>query len=445
MAPFRRPRVLISNDDGVTAPGLVSLASGLHAADFCDFWVCGPSGERSAQSHSISLRKEMHAFPISVEGAVEAYAVDGTPADSVMLAIHSSLLQCREWDLVVSGINRGDNCGLHVIYSGTVGAAREAACKGLPAVALSLDAFQARSPEQYSEATRFSVALIRALLQPAACGAKGAASANGGGTAKPAYPALVHFSGALLNVNIPWPRDGPVRGYRLAPQGMHCHLPCFDEIPAPPGAAESYVHMGDITLRTFKNRIKSQQTYGGRGERRGGARAGRALGATGGKEGMAMRRWWGCQGKGVAVHAHPTERTVVIDRPTASSPPVQGQLGGYGRVGCEAGLGRGDADLAPLRHPSHARGRRGAHRGGPHPQSDLPPPRRRRRSRRRQHRPGRRRRRAARRRTRPTLAMAVRRWASRGDSPCGGSRQAIQTVADTGRGPRRNPPPPASV
>lgn len=66
----------------------------------------------------------MHAFNISVEGATEAFAVDGTPADSVMLALNGPLLKNPSFDLVVSGINRGDNAGLHVIYSGTVGAAR---------------------------------------------------------------------------------------------------------------------------------------------------------------------------------------------------------------------------------------------------------------------------------------------------------------------------------
>lgn len=88
-----RPHVLISNDDGVNAPGLVALAARLREEDFCDFTVCGPSGERSAQSHSINIHKPLHAFPIPVRGAREAWAVDGTPADSVMLALYGSLLQ----------------------------------------------------------------------------------------------------------------------------------------------------------------------------------------------------------------------------------------------------------------------------------------------------------------------------------------------------------------
>lgn len=88
-----RPRILISNDDGINAPGLRALVAALHAGDFCDIAVCGPAGERSAQSHAITLRSPMLTFPIEVEGTDEAYAVEGTPADSVMLALHGPVLK----------------------------------------------------------------------------------------------------------------------------------------------------------------------------------------------------------------------------------------------------------------------------------------------------------------------------------------------------------------
>lgn len=100
--PSHRPLILISNDDGVAAPGLLALVAVLLQEDICDFSVCGPSGERSAQSHSINIHKPLHAFPINIPGAKEAWAVDGTPADSVMLALYGSLLKvggggvCRE-------------------------------------------------------------------------------------------------------------------------------------------------------------------------------------------------------------------------------------------------------------------------------------------------------------------------------------------------------------
>lgn len=108
-----------------------------------------------------AVGKNLHAFSIDVPGSVEAYAVDGSPADSVLVAVRSNLLSTRDFALIVSGINRGDNAGLHVIYSGTVGAAREGACSNYPALALSLDSHSARSKEQYEQAAQCSVALIK--------------------------------------------------------------------------------------------------------------------------------------------------------------------------------------------------------------------------------------------------------------------------------------------
>lgn len=104
-----RPRILISNDDGITAPGLVALAEALRLDGFAAFSVSAPSGERSAQSHCISIGKHLHAWELPVAGADEAFAVDGTPADSVMLATQGPLLRDPRFNLVVSGINRGDN------------------------------------------------------------------------------------------------------------------------------------------------------------------------------------------------------------------------------------------------------------------------------------------------------------------------------------------------
>ena len=125
-------------------------------------------GERSALSHAITLRKHFAATPVAVPGATAAWAVDGTPADTVMLALHAPLDAgaplAATVALVVSGINRGDNCGLHVPYSGTLGAAREAAVAGLPALALSLDDHGAREDAAYAHCLPACVALVRAAL-----------------------------------------------------------------------------------------------------------------------------------------------------------------------------------------------------------------------------------------------------------------------------------------
>lgn len=242
------PRILISNDDGVAAPGLLALVDELRNFR-CEFSVCGPSGERSAQSHSITVGKHLHAFNIPVQGADEAYAVDGSPADSVMLALHSPLLRNPNFDLVVSGINRGDNCGLHVIYSGTVGAAREAACKDIPSLAFSLDNHQARAQEQYQIAARYAVAVIKATLGyfPEPIG----------------RPIREDLKGAVLNVNIPGFMDASsILGFQLCSQGFHCSLPEFREVEADPHFGQSkddrnsHAHkliMGEVNLRAFRN------------------------------------------------------------------------------------------------------------------------------------------------------------------------------------------------
>jgi 5'-nucleotidase len=122
--------LLLSNDDGIDAPGLAALA--VAAADFGEPWVCAPTTEQSAKSHSFTMHD-----PLRVRRLGERrFAVTGTPADAVYLAMHG-LLPDRP-ALVLSGINRGSNLGTDIHYSGTVAAAREAASHDLPAVAFSL-------------------------------------------------------------------------------------------------------------------------------------------------------------------------------------------------------------------------------------------------------------------------------------------------------------------
>ena len=124
------PNILVTNDDGIFAPGLRALALGL--ANIGMVSVVAPASERSAAAQSLTLRK-----PIFCEQIAEReWAVDGTPADAMILAFHS-LLPERP-DLVVSGINPGGNLGENVYYSGTVGAAMEAAINHVPAIAVSI-------------------------------------------------------------------------------------------------------------------------------------------------------------------------------------------------------------------------------------------------------------------------------------------------------------------
>lgn len=127
-------RLLLVNDDGVHAEGIYKLAKELEKEH--DVLVVAPSDERSAQSHALTLRKPLVVKEVELEGLKsKAYSVSGTPADCVRIAI--SKLVKQPVDMVVSGINRGLNVGMDVLYSGTVSAAIEANIYDIPSIALS--------------------------------------------------------------------------------------------------------------------------------------------------------------------------------------------------------------------------------------------------------------------------------------------------------------------
>jgi len=142
-------KILITNDDGIHAPGINALAAALAAIG--EVTVVAPDRERSASAHALTLHHPLRAELI----APGRYAVDGTPTDCVNLGIHS-LIDFHP-DLVVSGINRGANLGDDVTYSGTVAAALEATLMGIPAFAISLACVQYGA--DYGAAAAFAVRL----------------------------------------------------------------------------------------------------------------------------------------------------------------------------------------------------------------------------------------------------------------------------------------------
>jgi 5'-nucleotidase len=124
------PHIVITNDDGIFAPGLRALVKGLEGLGTIS--VVAPSRERSAAAQSLTLRQPIYCDQV----AEREWAVEGTPADAMIIALHT--LFPEKPDLVISGINRGGNLGENVYYSGTVGAAMEAAINHVPAIAISL-------------------------------------------------------------------------------------------------------------------------------------------------------------------------------------------------------------------------------------------------------------------------------------------------------------------
>lgn len=171
------PNILITNDDGIHAPGLRALVEALR--DLGTITVVAPSGERSAAAQSLTLRSPIYCDQI----AEREYAVEGTPADAMILALHKLLPE--KPDLVVSGINRGGNVGENVYYSGTVGAAMEAAINRVPAVAVSV-AYR-RKEFDFVAAAQFMRGLVPLILREG-------------------LP-----PGVLLNVNVPQDWAGEVR------------------------------------------------------------------------------------------------------------------------------------------------------------------------------------------------------------------------------------------
>jgi len=123
-------RILVSNDDGVFSPGVRALAN--VAQDFGKVRVVAPDVEQSAMSHAITVRTPLHYQRAAIDG-LEAYRVDGTPADCVALGAH----HWDKVDLVLSGINLGLNIGHNIWHSGTVAAAKQAAFLRIPAIAFS--------------------------------------------------------------------------------------------------------------------------------------------------------------------------------------------------------------------------------------------------------------------------------------------------------------------
>lgn len=131
-------RILVTNDDGIRAEGLYHLAA--MAAKLGEVWVVAPKRQASAMSHGITLHRDMELrlirdFP--VDGVHRAYSLDAKPADCVRMVMNSDLMPARP-DLVLSGVNRGENAGFDVQYSATVGCGLEALLYDVPAICFSL-------------------------------------------------------------------------------------------------------------------------------------------------------------------------------------------------------------------------------------------------------------------------------------------------------------------
>jgi len=131
----KRPLILITNDDGITAPGIRSLINVMNQIG--EVVVVAPDSPQSAMGHAITISSTLHCSKIKIDnGPQKEYSCSGTPADCIKLALNELL--DRKPDICVSGINHGSNSSINVIYSGTMSAALEAGIAGIPAIGFSL-------------------------------------------------------------------------------------------------------------------------------------------------------------------------------------------------------------------------------------------------------------------------------------------------------------------
>jgi len=181
-------RVLISNDDGIHAPGIKVLEKAVREIAR-EVWVVAPEAEQSATSHSLTLRRPLRIRNVS-DGR---FAVDGTPTDSVLLGV-LKVLDGKRPDIVMSGVNRGGNMGEDVHYSGTVAAAMEGSLLGIPSIAFS-QIYDDQRNVRWSTSEHWVPEILKRLAD------------------------FEFAPGSLLNINIPDCRAGDVTGIEIARQG----------------------------------------------------------------------------------------------------------------------------------------------------------------------------------------------------------------------------------
>ena len=195
-------RILISNDDGITATGLRALRESL--AGLGEVLVVAPDRERSGAGHGITTYKPLRTKKVIFPDGTFGWAVNGTPADCVKLAVEN--LMPEKPDIVVSGINLGANLGTDVLYSGTVSAAIEGLINDLPSVAISLASFDSTD---FSKAAEFASYIVPCLIELSK-----------------------DIKHVLVNINVP---PGTPRGVRVTKLGMRRYINVFDKRIDPRG------------------------------------------------------------------------------------------------------------------------------------------------------------------------------------------------------------------
>ena len=201
-----KPLILVTNDDGITAPGIRALIDVMN--EIGDVVVVAPDSPQSGMGHAITINSTLHCSKIEVDSGPQLeYSCSGTPSDCVKLAVNE--LMDRKPDLCVSGINHGSNSSINVIYSGTMSAALEAGIEGIPAIGFSL--------LDYRWGAKFEI------IKPYVKEITKKALQNG-------IPKDV-----VLNVNFPKGTESPIEGIKICRQAKAYWVEEFDKRTNPMG------------------------------------------------------------------------------------------------------------------------------------------------------------------------------------------------------------------
>jgi len=203
---MERPLILVTNDDGINAPGIRTLISIMK--DIGDIVVVAPDSPQSGMGHAITINSTLHSSKITPKDSeIIEYSCSGTPADCVKLAINE--LMPRKPDLCVSGINHGSNSSINVIYSGTMSAAIEAGIEGVPAIGFSLLDYSWNADFNQSRdfIRRIAINVLNNKIP----------------------------KGVVLNVNIPSIKKSDIKGVKICRQAMAYWVEEFDKRKNPLG------------------------------------------------------------------------------------------------------------------------------------------------------------------------------------------------------------------
>lgn len=210
--------ILVTNDDGINAPGIWALASAI--AELGRVMIVAPSEEQSGTGHSITVHRPLRVERIESSSGIDTYVVNGTPADCVKLGMEG--ISEERPSIVISGINRGPNLGTDVLYSGTVSAAVEGAIMGALAMAVSVNLDHNHTGEfDYTPSASIAKYLVERFSRE--------------GLPKD----------TLLNVNVPAVPEGDIKGVKCTRLGTRRYRDVFDKRVDPRGRAY-YWMAGDV-------------------------------------------------------------------------------------------------------------------------------------------------------------------------------------------------------